>query len=358
MIRVAILDDYARVVPGMADWSLLDGRCELDFFDQPVGSIDEAAVALEPYHVLCHLRERTAMPRALIERLPNLRLVTITGHEHRTLDIAAATARGVIVSHAVTRQGSGQAQGTPELVFGLALALARRIPFEDRRLRDGHWQSTVGTTLWGKTLGLVGLGRVGQRVAQIGAAFGMKVVAWSENLTADRAAAAGVRLVSKDELFATSDVVSLHLVLGERSRGVVGARELGLMKATAVLINAARGPLVDEAALVAALSGRRIGGAGLDVFWREPMPAGHPLTKLDNVVLTPHLGYVVEESFRPFYEDTVENIAAWLDGKPIRVVNPDVLGALGAAAGKLSADLLDAGRSGSAPRAGHRSTDR
>ncbi len=322
MFRVAILDDYARVALDMADWSPLDERCRIDVIDRALAVPDEAAEVLAPYHVLCHLRERTAMLRALIERLPNLQLVTITGTEHRTLDLAAAHDRSIVVCHSAPRAGSGQGQGTPELTLGLMLALARKIAFEDARVRAGHWQSTLGTTLWGKTLGVIGLGRVGRRVAELGRAFGMTVLAWSPNMTAAAASAAGARLATKDELFAASDYVSLHVVLGERSRGIVGARELAAMKPTAYLINTSRGPLVDEAALLSALRERRIGGAGLDVFWHEPLAADHPIRMLPNVVLTPHLGYVVEESFRAFYEDTVENIAAWLDGKPIRVVGP------------------------------------
>lgn len=320
MLRVAILDDYARVALDMADWSPLDGRCRIDVIDRALGVPDEAAEVLAPYHVLCHLRERTAMPRALIERLPKLRLVTITGAEHRTLDLVAAHERGIAVCHSVPRAESGQGQGTPELTIGLMLALARRIAFEDARVRAGNWQSTLGTTLWGKTLGVIGLGRVGRRVAELGRAFGMTVLAWSPNMTAQSAAAAGARLVTKDELFAASDYVTLHVVLGERSRGVAGARELAAMKPTAFLINTSRGPLVDEAALLSALQERRIAGAGLDVYWHEPLAVDHPIRGLPNVVLTPHLGYVVEESFRAFYEDTVANIVAWLDGKPIRVV--------------------------------------
>lgn len=342
MFRVAVLDDYAGVAPRMADWSRLAGCCDVDFFDQPVGSLREAAATLAPYHVLCHLRERTAMPRSLIEQLPELRLVTITGPVHRTLDLAAATERGVIVCNSADRAGTGQGQGTPELAIALMLALARRLVHEDGRLRSGYWQSTVGTTLWGKTLGIVGLGRVGRRVAEIGRAFGMEVIAWSPNMIAAAATAVGARLVAKDALFARSDIVSLHLVLGERSRGIVGARELGLMKPTATLINTARGPLVDEAALINALAERRIGGAGLDVYWQEPLPTDHPLLSLDNVVLTPHLGYVVEDSFKAFYEDTVDNIAAWLEARPIRVINPSV-----------QATAVTAARSRSAPRAGH-----
>ena len=321
MLRLAILDDYARVARGLADWSRIENRCRIDVIDRALSVPDEAAEVLAPYHVLCHLRERTAMPRALIERLPALQLITITGHEHRTLDLAAAHARGIVVSHAPgTRPGSGAGQGTPELTLGLMLALARAIPQEHAAMRAGAWQSTVGFTLSGRTLGLIGLGRVGRRVAELGRAFGMKVLAWSPNMTADAAAAGGARLATKDELLAASDFVSLHLVLGERSRGIIGARELAAMKPTAYLVNTARGPLVEEAALLAALAERRIAGAALDVYWDEPLRADHPVRTLPNVVISPHLGYVVEESLRAFYEDTVENVAAWLAGAPVRVV--------------------------------------
>ncbi len=320
MIRLAILDDYASVSLEMADWSRLDGRCHIDVLDRALGVPDEAAEVLAPYDVLCHLRERTAMPRALIERLPQLKLVTITGTAHRTLDLVAAHARGIVVCHSASRPGSGQGEGTPELTLGLMLALARSISHEHAGMRAGAWQSTVGTTLFGRRLGLIGLGRVGRRVAELARAFGMGVVAWSPNMTTEQAASAGARLVCKQELFATSDYVSLHLVLGERSRGIVGEAELAAMKPTAFVVNTARGPLIDEAALMSALGERRIAGAGLDVFWNEPLARDHPIRALTNVVLTPHLGYVVEESLRAFYEDTVENVVAWLDGKPIRVV--------------------------------------
>lgn len=320
MLRLAILDDYARVALAMADWSPLDGRCRIDVVDRALAVPDEAAEVLAPYDVLCHLRERTAMPAALIERLPHLKLVTITGAAHRTLDLAAAHARGIVVCHSASRPGSGQGEGTPELTLGLMLALARSIAHEHAGMRAGAWQSTVGTTLYGRRLGVIGLGRVGRRVAALARAFGMDVVAWSPNMTAEQAAAAGARLATKHELFATCDYVSLHVVLGERSRGIVGAAELAAMKPTAFIVNTARGPLIDEAALMSALGERRIAGAGLDVFWTEPLAGDHPIRALPNVVLTPHLGYVVEESLRAFYEDTVENVVAWLDGKPIRVV--------------------------------------
>jgi D-3-phosphoglycerate dehydrogenase len=320
MLRLAILDDYARVALDMADWSPLDGRCCVDVIDRALGVPDEAAGVLAPYDVLCHLRERTAMPRALIERLPNLKLVTITGTAHRTLDLAAARDRGIVVCHSANRPGSGQGQGTPELTLGLMLALARSIAHEHGGMRAGAWQTTVGTTLFGRTLGIVGLGRVGRRVAGLARAFGMDIVAWSPNMTAQQAESAGARLVTREALFAGSDYVSLHVVLGERSRGIVGTAELATMKPTAFVVNTARGPLIDETALMSALRERRIAGAGLDVFWTEPLARDHPIRALPNVVLTPHLGYVVEESLRAFYEDTVENVVAWLDGKPVRVL--------------------------------------
>ena len=319
-IRVAILDDYSRVALRMADWSTVAARCRIDVIDRALAVPGEAASVLAPYHVLCHLRERTAMPRALIERLPNVRLMTITGHAHRTLDLAAAHERGIVVCRSGDRPGTGQGEGTPELTIGLMLALARKIPHEDARMRAGHWQSTMGFTLWGRRLGIVGLGKIGRRVAAIARAIGMDLVAWSPNMTAEAAAACGARLVSKDELFATSDLVTLHVVLSQRSRGMVGARELALLKPSAYLVNTSRGPLVDETALMDALTTGRIAGAALDVFWQEPLAPDHPIRGLPNVVLSPHLGYVVEESFRAYYEDTVENILAWLDGRPIRLV--------------------------------------
>lgn len=323
MTRIAILDDYNNVALSMADWSAVQARCRVDVIDRALAVPEEAARVLAPYDVLCHLRERTAMPRVLIEALPNLKMMTITGSSHRTLDMTAASECGVLVCGAVDRPGGGH--GTPELVFGLMLALARKIVREDHNIRAGRWQSTIGITLNGKTLGVLGLGKLGTRVARIGAAFGMKVIAWSPNLTHERAAAAGALLVSKNELFEQSDFLSLHIVLSDRTTGIVGAPELTLMKRNAFLINTSRGPLVDEAALLECLREKRIAGAGLDVYHHEPMGKGHPLYALDNTVLTPHLGYVVEESFRPYYEDTVESILAWLDGKPVRVANPQAL---------------------------------
>ncbi|MGE3245971.1 MAG: D-2-hydroxyacid dehydrogenase family protein [Beijerinckiaceae bacterium] len=318
-IRIAILDDYNHAALKMADWSGLQKRCNVDVIDRPVGSLDEAAALLAPYDVLCHLRERTAMPRELIERLPNLKMMAITGHEHRTMDMAAVRERGIVVSSSAPQPGGSQ--GTPELTFGLMLACFRHIAFEDARMRQGHWQSTVGICLNGRTLGIVGLGKIGQRVAQIARAFGMNVIAWSPNLTNERAAAAGVERVEKADLFSKSDIVTLHIVLGESTRGLIGAAELARMKPTATIINTSRGPLVDEAALKDALQSGQIAGAGIDVYWSEPLAPDHWIRSQPNVTITPHLGYVVEESFRAFYEGTVENIEAWLESKPIRVVS-------------------------------------
>jgi phosphoglycerate dehydrogenase-like enzyme len=315
--RIAILDDYQRVALKMADWSGLLLACEPVVFDRNLATEDEAARALADFDVVCLLRERMPMPRTLIERLPALKLIVVTGAHNRTLDLAAAKERGITVSH--TRGGDSQ-YATPELAWGLILSLMRHIPQEHQRMREGGWQETVGTALYGQTLSIVGLGRLGSRMASIGRAFGMEVLAWSQNLTAERAEAAGAALVAKDELFARADVLTIHLVLSERSRGLVGAAELQRMKPSAVLINTSRGPIVDEAALIAALERPDIRGAGLDVYDREPLPADHPLRRLGNVVLTPHLGYVTEGTYRMFYADTVEAIAAWRAGTPVRTL--------------------------------------
>ncbi|MFL5197177.1 MAG: D-2-hydroxyacid dehydrogenase family protein [Microvirga sp.] len=301
----------------MADWSALPPECEPVVFDRNLATEDEAARALADFDVVCLLRERMPMPRTLIERLPALKLIVVTGAHNRTLDLAAAKERGITVSH--TRGGDSQ-YATPELAWGLILSLMRHIPQEHQRMREGGWQETVGTALHGQTLAILGLGRLGLRMASIGRAFGMEVLAWSQNLTAERAEAAGATLVAKDELFARADVLTIHLVLGERSRGLVGAAELQRMKPSAVLINTSRGPIVDEAALIAALERLDIRGAGLDVYDREPLPADHPLRRLGNVVLTPHLGYVTEGTYRMFYADTVEAIAAWRAGTPVRTL--------------------------------------
>ena len=323
MRKLAIIDDYMNVARDMADWGPVQARCQVDLIDRPFRDIADAAETLAPYEIISTLRERTAFPRTLLEKLPNLRLICTTGSLHRTLDHDAAADCGIIVSGSDER--SGGHMGTPELAFGLMIAAARRIPYDDKRIRQGHWQSGVGVTLYGKTLGIVGLGKIGKIVAGVARAFGMKVIAWSPNLTQERAAAAGATRVDKDELFRSADFITMHIVLSERTKGIVGVREFGLMKRRAYFINTSRGPLIDEAALVAALKEKRIAGAGIDVYGQEPTTADHPLFGLDNVVLTPHIGYVVEDSFRAFYEDTVDNILKYLDGGPIRVRNPRVL---------------------------------
>ena len=311
-MQIAVLDDYQRVAHGFADWSRL-GDHEVTFFHEPLG--DPAAI-LEPFEVVCAMRERTAFPAELFDRLPSLRLLVTTGMRNASIDLEAAERHGVTVC-------GTEVLGAPtaELAWGLILAVARRVPAEDARMREGGWQSTVGAGLAGRTLGIVGLGRLGSAVARYGAAFELRLVAWSENLTAERAAECGAELVVKDELLRSSDVVTIHLVLSRRTRGLIGAPELALMKPTAFLVNTSRGPIVDEAALVAALVSGTIAGAGIDVYDREPLPQDHPLRTAPDTVLTPHLGYVTEENYRLFYEQTVEDVEAFVAGQPVRVLS-------------------------------------
>ena len=324
MSKVAILDDYSRVALQVADWSSVQNLSEITVFDHHL-SEDEAADALRPFDVLCTLRERMAFPRTLIERLPNLKLITIVGRSLPNLDVAAASEHGILIAHSDFAHPRFRSlrDATPEFAWGLLIATVRNLAEEHRRMRDGAWQSTVGITLSGKTLGLIGLGRIGTRMADYAKAFGMEVIAWSQNLTEEAAAAVGVRRVEKAALFAESDVVSIHVVLSERTRGLVGEHELALMKPQAYLINTSRGPIVDEGALIAALRAERIAGAGLDVFDIEPLPPDHPLRLLPNATLSPHLGYVTREMLGAFYSDTVEAVVAWLDGAPVRIANPE-----------------------------------
>jgi phosphoglycerate dehydrogenase-like enzyme len=326
MLRVAILDDYAGMALELADWSRVRSRSEITVFDRHL-SETEAAEVLRPFDVLCTVRERMALPRTLIERLGNLKLITIVGKSLPNLDMAAASERGVLVAHSdfANPRFAAVRDATPELAWGLMIATVRNLADEHRRMRDGGWQTSVGVTLSGKTLGLLGLGRTGKRVAEYAKVFGMEVIAWSQNLTEETAAAAGARRVEKAALFESSDVVSIHLVLSERTRGLVGDPELALMRPHAYLINTSRGPIVDEAALIAALQTGRIAGAGLDVFDVEPPPADHPLRRLPNVTLSPHLGYVTREMLAAFYSDSIEAVVAWLDGTPIRIANPEAL---------------------------------
>ena len=323
MIKIAILDDYAKVALKSADWSVLKGRAEITVFDRHL-SQDEAASALQPFDVLCTVRERMGLPRSLFERLPNLKMVTIVGMSLPNLDMAAASDHGVIVCHSNFANPifAGIANATPELTWGLLIATVRNMSLEDRRMRAGLWQSTMGTILAGRTLGLLGLGRIGKRMAAYGRAFDMNVIAWSQNLSDETAASVGAKRITKDELFQLSDVLSIHVILSDRTRGIVTARELALMKPTSYLINTSRGPIVVEADLIAALRSGRIAGAGLDVFDVEPPPADHPFRSMDNVTLAPHLGYVTHETLRAFYTDTLDAVVAFVDGKPIRIANP------------------------------------
>ena len=324
-MKLALLDDYQRVALRLGDWDRLRKRgIEITVFNEPFASVDDAAQKLAPFEILGLLRERTAFPRALIEKLPNLKFMVLTGARAASLDDKAATERGIPIS---TTPGGGSNAPTAELGWALLMSCARDLAKAERLMRSGGWHDGIQqmNVLEGKRLGVLGLGKLGSRVAGYAKAFGMEVVAWSQNLTAEKAEAIGVKYVSKDELLSTSDFISIHLALSDRTRGLIGAAELAKMKKTAILINTSRGPIVDEAALIAALKDGTIAHAGLDVYDKEPLPAGHPLTKLENVTLVPHLGYVVEDSYRYFYKGTIEDIEAWLDGKPINVLNPDAL---------------------------------
>ena len=326
MIKIAILDDYAKVALQYADWSALDDKAEITVFEKHLAE-DEAAIALKPFDVLCTVRERMSLPRSLFERLPNLKLVTIIGMDLPNLDMAAATEHGVIVSHSnfANPLFANMVNATPELTWGLMIATVRHLSLESRRMHEGAWQSTVGVNLAGRTLGLLGLGRIGSRMAEYARVFGMPVVAWSQNLTADKAKSLGAERVEKDDLFRRSDIVSIHVRLSDRTRGLVTARELALMKPGAYLINTSRGPIVVEADLLAALRAGKIAGAGLDVFDEEPPPRAHPFRTMDNVTVAPHLGYVTRESLTAFYVDTLEAVAAFVNGTPIRIANPAAL---------------------------------
>ncbi len=315
-VRCAILDDYQNVALKSADWSKVKADLDIKVFNAHLGGSANVIAALKDFAIIVAMRERTAFPRAVIEALPNLKLLITTGMRNASIDSEAAKARGV------TLCGTGSfGRPTSGVAIGLMLELTRHIGHENARLHAGAtWQSTIGPDLEGMTLGVLGLGNLGQRTATIAKAFGMKVIAWSQNLTPEKCEAAGVGYVGKDDLFRQSDFITIHVVLSPRSRGIVGAHEFGLMKPSAYLINTSRGPIVDEPAMLAALRERRIAGAGLDVFDVEPLPLDHPLRKMDNVVLTPHLGYVSEQNYRGYFAGVVEDIRGFLDGKPVRVL--------------------------------------
>jgi phosphoglycerate dehydrogenase-like enzyme len=330
-MRLAILDDYQNVALKFADWSAVSAKADITVFDHHVADPARVATRLKPFDILVVMRERTPFPRAMFEALPNLKLLVTTGMRNAAVDLKAATDCGIIVCG--TAGGGGTYSiATVEMTWGLILAVARNIPAHDRSVREGGWQLPLGTEIYGKTLGVVGLGKLGEQVARIGQAFHMNVIAWSQNLTAERCAAVGVRYVSKEELLSTADFVSIHLVLSERTRGLVGAKEIAAMKPSAFLINTSRGPIVDNAALRQALEAGKIRGAGLDVFDVEPLPVGDPMRTLPRTVLSPHLGYVTDDNYRIFYAQCAEGVAAWLAGKPVRVLNQEVLAQSQAAA--------------------------
>jgi phosphoglycerate dehydrogenase-like enzyme len=324
MTKVAVLDDWQGVAKTSADWSKLMARAEVVFFDQAFADENDAAAKLADFDIVLSMRERTPLPGSLINRLPKLRMLGMTGARNASLDTAACTARGVVVCN--TQGGGGTEAATAELALGLLIGAARGIPAGDANIRAGNFQEgvPVGINLAGKTLGLLGLGRLGSHMARYGRALNMNLLAWSQNLTAEKAQAQGATYVTKEDLFSRSDAVSVHLVLSERTRGLVGAAELARMKSGAILINTSRGPIVDEKALLDALQARRI-VAALDVFDREPLPPHHPLRSAPNTVMTPHLGYGVQDTWLHFYPQSMENALAFLDGKPVRVVNPEAL---------------------------------
>jgi D-3-phosphoglycerate dehydrogenase len=314
--RCAVLDDYQNVAMKLADWSKIASDVDVTVFNQHLGGPDEVHRALQDFDIVCMMRERTPFRRNALEALPKLKLLITTGARNLSIDMAAAAERGITVC-GTTSYGNP----TTGITFGLILELTRRIGFENARLKAGEpWQITLGPDIEGKTLGIIGLGKLGTRVAGVGKAFGMKVIAWSTNLTPEKCKDAGVDYATKEDLFRQADFITIHVQLSDRSRGLVGAKDLALMKRTACLINTARGPIVDEKALIAALTERRIGGAGLDVFDVEPLPLDHPFRKLDNVVITPHLGYVSRQNYEHYFPDIVEDIRGFIDGKPVRVI--------------------------------------
>jgi len=308
LFRIAVLDDYQNVALSMANWAVLDGQATVTVFNDHLPDTDAVVAGLRPFDVVCVMRERTPMTRAVISRLPKLRLIASTATRNASIDLEAAAERGIEVVHT-----SYSSNPTIELTWALILASARNLVAENVSLRAGGWQRLIGDDLTGRMLGVLGLGNIGGAVARIGKAFGMEVIAWSQNLTAERAAEAGAALVSKEELFRQADILTIHLVLSGRTRGLVSANELALMKPTARLVNTSRGPIVIEADLIAVLQSGKIAGAALDVFDQEPLPPDHPFRGLPNLLATPHIGYVSRDLYQRFYQDTVDNIRQWLD---------------------------------------------
>src|SRR6266700_3074198 len=313
--KIAVLDDYQNAALESADWSVIRDRADITVFRDHLDDTDAVIERLLPFDIICVMRERTPLSRNVIVRLPNLKLIASTGPANASIDVVAAAERGIAVSHTGYRSDP-----TIDLTWALILASARNIVTESNSLRSGGWQRTVGTELRGKTLGVLGLGRVGSEVARIGRAFGMDLIAWSQNMTPEAAQAAGAVLVSKDELFEQADILTIHLVLSGRTRSLVGAAELAKMKPTARLINTSRGPIVDEQALISALRNKQIAGAAIDVFDQEPLPRDHPFRALPNLLATPHIGYVSRGLYARFYQDTVANICRWLDSQATKAV--------------------------------------
>ena len=317
-LQGAILDDYQSVAMKTADWSSVSKDVNFKVFTEGLGSQDRVVAALKDCAVVCLMRERTLFGKDVIDALPNLKLIVTSGMRNAAIDINAASARNIPVC-------GTESLGSPtaELTFGLILELARKVGVENARLKSGsRWQSTLGIDLYGKTLGIIGLGKLGTRVARIGNALDMKVVAWSQNLNAEKAKEGGATLVSKEELLRQSDFVTVHVQLSARTKGLIGAADLAMMKPTAFFLNTSRGPVADEKAIEAALRANKIAGAAIDTYNDEPLALDHPFRKLDNILITPHLGYVTAENYKRFYGQMVENIRAWLDGKPIRVIPP------------------------------------
>ncbi|WP_434650911.1 D-2-hydroxyacid dehydrogenase family protein [Pseudomonas sp. D1-2] len=316
-VQIAVIDDWQDVARDVVDWSALESVGQVTFLHDYPSDHDTLAARLQGFDVICVMRERTRFDEALLRRLPKLKLLLTGGMRNAALDLKAAAALGIQVCGTDSYK-----HAAPELTWALIMALTRNLVAEANALRAGLWQQGLGGDLHGKTLAILGLGSIGTRVAQFGQVFGMRVIAWSENLTAERATDAGVTYVSKQALFEQADILSIHLVLGDRTRGLVDARALGWMKPGALLINTARGPIVDEAALIDALQHKRLAGAGLDVFAQEPLPPDHPFRTLDNVLATPHVGYVSRQNYQQFYGQMIEDLQAWAAGKPIRVLKP------------------------------------
>lgn len=306
-INVAVLDDYQNVSQDFADWSVLNDLAYITVFNNHLNNQDDLAEVLKPFDIICIMRERTPLNKELLSRLTKLKLIVSTGFRNASIDVKAAEELGIAI-----RNTGYISTGATELTWAVLMAMARKIPQESNNFMSGNWQTTIGVDMSGKTIGIVGLGNIGTKIAAYATAFDMKVIAWSENLTEEKANAAGASLVSKEVLFSESDFITIHLVLSDRSRGIIASADLNRMKPSAYLINTSRGPLIDEAALIETLQQKKIAGAALDVFDQEPLPADHPFRKMDNLLATPHIGYVTENTYKLFYEDSVNAIKEWI----------------------------------------------